>query len=125
MSERSWRSWIMVRVVSRYSAESDTSSPRVPLRLEMRDITLSADTSTRAILALGLEHGEREVLPRVRLDVGEELAQLDHGEGGLAIQRRVRHEQPQGAAAVGDARHHAVRRHEHADETLLVLVCGI
>src|ERR1051325_11561681 len=51
MSDSSCRSWIMVRVVSRYSVESDTSRPRVPLRLEMRDITLSADTSTRTRLS--------------------------------------------------------------------------
>src|SRR5438105_9121704 len=37
--------------VSRYSVESDTSSPSVPLRLAMRDITLSADTSTRTRLS--------------------------------------------------------------------------
>src|SRR6266496_4447730 len=51
MSDSSWRSWIMVSVVSRYSVESDTSRPSVPLRLEMRDITLSADTSTRTRLS--------------------------------------------------------------------------
>src|SRR2546430_6647835 len=41
----------MVRVVSRYRVESDTSRPRVPLRLAMRDFTLSADTSTRPRLS--------------------------------------------------------------------------
>src|SRR2546430_3348836 len=51
MSDKSCRSWIMVRVVSRYRVESDTSRPRVPLRLAMRDITLSADTSTRTRLS--------------------------------------------------------------------------
>src|SRR5437764_531674 len=51
MSDKSCRSWIMVSVVSRYSVESETSRPRVPLRLAMRDITLSADTSTRTRLS--------------------------------------------------------------------------
>src|SRR5205814_3550964 len=51
MSDRSCRSWIIVRVVSRYRVESDTSRPSVPLRFAMRDITLSADTSTRTRLS--------------------------------------------------------------------------
>src|SRR5207245_7373835 len=32
-----------------------------------------------------LEDAEREVLPRVRLGVGQQLPQLDHREGGLAV----------------------------------------
>src|SRR5256885_9647387 len=51
MSDRSCRSWIIVSVVSRYSVESDTSRPSVPLRFAMRDITLSADTRTRTRLS--------------------------------------------------------------------------
>src|SRR2546423_4610046 len=51
MSDRSCRSWIIVRVVSRYRVESDTSMPVVPLWCAMRDITLSADTSTRTRLS--------------------------------------------------------------------------
>src|SRR2546430_2281677 len=51
MSDRSCRSWIIVRVVSRYRVESDTSRPSVPLRFAMRDITLSADTRTRTRLS--------------------------------------------------------------------------
>ena len=41
----------MVSVVSRYSDESATSRPNVPLRLAIRDITLSAATSTRTRLS--------------------------------------------------------------------------
>ena len=41
----------MVSVVSRYSVESETSSPSVPLRFEMRENTLSAETSTRTMLS--------------------------------------------------------------------------
>src|SRR2546422_5136994 len=55
--------------------------------------------------ALSLEDAEREILPRVRLDVRQELPQLDHREGGLAIQGRVRHQQAERPAAVRDARH--------------------
>ena len=51
MSDKSCRSWIMVRVVSRYRVESATSSPSVPVLLAMRDITLSAETSTRTRLS--------------------------------------------------------------------------
>src|SRR6266704_868817 len=51
MSDKSCRSWIMVSVVSRYSVESDTSRPSVPLRFAMRVITLSADVSTRTRLS--------------------------------------------------------------------------
>src|SRR3989442_15145742 len=75
--------------------------------------------------ALSSKDAEREVLPRVRLDVGQELPQLDHREGGLAIQGRVRHQQAERPAAVRDARHHAVGRHQDADEALLVLVGGV
>src|SRR3989442_370735 len=51
MSDKSCRSWIMVRVVSRYRVESATSSPSVPVLLAMRDITLSAETATRTRLS--------------------------------------------------------------------------
>src|SRR6266568_2982276 len=51
MSDSSCRNWIIVRVVSRYRVESDTSRPSVPLRFAMRDITLSADTRTRTRLS--------------------------------------------------------------------------
>src|SRR5213083_168061 len=53
--------------------------------------------------ALVLEDAEREILPRVRLDVRQELPQLDHREGGLAVQGRVRHQQAERPAAVRDA----------------------
>src|SRR5207244_11511604 len=36
-----------------------------------------------------LDKAEREILPRVRLDVRQELPPLDHREGGLAIEGRV------------------------------------
>src|SRR5207245_11548712 len=49
------------------------------------------------------EYTEGEVLPRVRLDVRQKLPQLDHREGGLAVQGRVRHQQAERPAAVRDA----------------------
>src|SRR5262245_6599765 len=33
-----------------------------------------------------LEHAKRKVLPRIRLNVGEQLAQLNHGQRGFAIE---------------------------------------
>src|SRR2546426_4219295 len=75
--------------------------------------------------AFALEDAEREILPRVRLDVRQELPQLDHREGGLAVQGRVRHQQAERPAAVRDARHHAVGRHQDAHQAFLVLVGGV
>src|SRR2546428_8039592 len=49
------------------------------------------------------EYTEGEVLPRVRLDVRQKLPQLDHREGGLAVQGRVRHQQAERPAAARDA----------------------
>src|SRR6266699_1964163 len=51
MSDNSCRSWIIVSAVSRYSVESETSRPSVPVRFAIRDITVSADTSTRTRLS--------------------------------------------------------------------------
>src|SRR2546430_278139 len=51
MSDSSCRSWIIVRVVSLYNVESETSRPSVPVRLAMRDMTLSAATSVRTRLS--------------------------------------------------------------------------
>src|SRR2546426_12609240 len=50
-----------------------------------------------------LKDAEREVLARVRLDVRQQLPQLDHREGRLLVQRRVRDEEAERAAAVRDA----------------------
>src|SRR6266540_1785883 len=72
-----------------------------------------------------LEHAEREVPARVRLDVGQQLPQLDHRERRLLVQRRIGDEQAERAAAVRDAPQHAVGRDEHPDQALLVLVRGL
>src|SRR5205085_9865125 len=99
------------------AAEDDPARARFPLRPALfaghgergtRNAERGTGAPTSVLLfrvptsafRVGLEYTEREVLSRIGLDVGQELPQLDHRERGLAIQRRVRHEQPQGPAAV-------------------------
>src|SRR5881392_1073966 len=65
-----------------------------------------------------LEHAEREVLARIRLNVGQELPQLDHREGRLPIQRRIADHEAQRAAAVCDPRQDRIGGHQGADQAL-------
>src|SRR4029077_14931213 len=69
-----------------------------------------------------LKDAEREVLTRIRLDVGQELAELNHRERRFLIERRVGHQEPQRAGLVGDPGHHRVRVHQYPHQALLVLV---
>src|SRR5690348_12620787 len=69
-----------------------------------------------------LKDAEREVLARIGLDVGQELAKLNHRKGRFLIERRIGHQEPQCAGLVGDPRHHGVRVYQYPNQTLLVLM---
>src|SRR6266478_5074812 len=70
-----------------------------------------------------LEDAEREILAWIRLDVGKQLPELNHGERRLAIQRRVGDEEPERAAPVRDARQDGIGVLQYAHEALLIPVC--
>src|SRR5439155_17153810 len=94
------------RLAARSAPEHHSARTRLPLRATllalhgergMRNAERGTDAPTFALMfrvptsdfRVGLEDTEGEVLPRVRLDVRQELPQLDHREGSLAIQGRV------------------------------------